>query len=90
MKIPKVVKYPAGISFRGVVLLCRYWQAEEEWNGRTREAQAWKEMADKFERSVMQNINGWVSSPVIYAKMNEKGQPNFLHPYEKRFELEYL
>jgi len=90
MKVPKVVKYPSGFSFRGVVLLCRYWQAEEEWNGRRREAQAWKEMADKYQESLDKNINGWLSSPVIYAKMKEKGQPNFLHPYEKRFELEYI
>lgn len=91
MKIPKIVITPRMgnmLTIYGAMKLCRYWQEEAEWNDETHNALFWKKAADTYSRRTEQGIKGWVSSPVICAKMKEEGQPNFFHPYNKRHELE--
>lgn len=91
MKTPKVVLTPRMgdmLTRYGAMKLCRYWQAEADWNGESTSSDFWKQAADEFQRLDQMGIKGWVSSPSISAKLKEKGQPNFFWPYNRRNELE--
>lgn len=91
MKVPKIIFTPSMGSIPtiwGALQLCRYWQEEAEWNGESENAEFWKQAADAFQADTDKGMRGWVASPAITAKMKEKGQPNFIHPYNKRDELE--
>lgn len=91
MKIPKIVRTPQMnnmITIYGAMKLCRYWSEEAEWNGDSNDAKFWGGAADEYKRQTDLGIKGWLASPVITAKMEEKGQPNFFHPYNKRHDLE--
>ena len=87
MEKPKIIKTPDGsLTGAGCYLLCKYWAAEDEFEGRTKDARYWRDQAHIFKKSFELGLASWVAHPQINARLERENWK--LIPWEER--LQYL
>ncbi len=73
-KIPKFSRTPDGsLTSRGCLAICNYWAEEDEWEGRTTDADYWRTEATHYQWEVDNHLHAWVSSPKIENRLAAEG-----------------
>lgn len=69
-KRPRFARTPDGcLTSRGCLAICNYWAEEDEWEGRTADAEYWRTEAEHYQYEVDNRLFAWISSPKIENRL---------------------
>ena len=90
-KRPAILRMRDGsLSDQACFDLCSFWAEEDDWEGRTHEANYWKERAEEFKWSLKMNLKAWTSSPAIEDRLAEEAAKWQEHTFEWDDRMDYF
>jgi len=80
---PKIVETPDGsITAAGCYQLCKYWAAEDEFDGKHEDAKYWVELGETFLKTLQYSLCGWARHLRITDRLRKEKWK--LIPWEER------